>query len=85
MAMSNAECQARFRERRKDRGLKRKDASRDLAGFAPVETETRPRIDYNLFIKELKELVNPMNELEAQEGYSELLATPESCGKDGTW
>jgi hypothetical protein len=76
MAMSNAERQARFRERRKTLGLKRQDAWRDSAGFPPAEgagTETRLRIGYNQFIKELKELVKPMKELEAQEIYAELL------------
>jgi hypothetical protein len=76
MAMSNAERQARFRERRKAQGLKRQDAWRDSAGFLTAEgagTETRPRVGYNQFIKELKELVKPMKELEAQEIYAELL------------
>jgi hypothetical protein len=76
MAMSNAERQARFRERRKSLGLKRQDAWRDSAGFLPAEDtgrETRPRVGYNQFIKELKGLVKPMNELKAQEIYAELL------------
>jgi hypothetical protein len=76
MAMSNAERQARYRERRKAQGLKRRDAWRDAAGFLPAggaEAETRPRVGYNQFIQELKELVKPMPELEAEEVYAELL------------
>jgi hypothetical protein len=76
MAMSSAERQARFRERRKAQGLKRRDAWQDAAGFLPAEgkeTETRPRADYNQFIRELKDLVKPMPELEAEEIYAELL------------
>jgi hypothetical protein len=76
MAMSGAERQARFRERRKAQGLKRRDAWRDAAGFTPAETgekDTRPRADYKRFIRELKEMVKPMPELEAEEIYAELL------------
>ena len=76
MALSTAERQARYRERRKAQGLKRKDEWQDAAGFLPAdagEAETRPRLDYNGFIKELKELVKPMRELEAEEIYAELL------------
>jgi hypothetical protein len=76
MALTNAERQARYRERRKAQGLKRRDAWQDAAGFLPVdgvETTTRPRADYNRFIQELKDIVKPIPEREAEEIYAELL------------
>jgi hypothetical protein len=76
MALTNAERQARYRERRKAQGLKRRDAWQDAAGFLSVDGEeiaTRPRADYTLFIRELKDIVKPMPEREAEEIYAELL------------
>jgi hypothetical protein len=76
MAMTNAERQARFREHRKAQGLKRKDTWINTEGFQPIigkETTTRTQVDYNQFIRDLKIVIEPMPEFEAEAMYAELL------------
>lgn len=74
--MTNAERQSRFRERQKAQGLKRRDTWQNAGGVLPAEgeaAEIRHWAEYSQFLKELKELVQPIPELEAEEIYAELL------------
>ena len=78
MALSNAEKQRRFKAKRKAQGLVRKESWTDRDGF-PADIQNgslgeRPRITQRKFAGELNKLMEPMNEISAEEIYAKLLA-----------
>ena len=76
MALTNAERQERFRQRRKEKGLVRKEAWADRDGFIgpPSASGERPRITRNKFTRDINKVMESMDEAAAEEIYAELLA-----------
>ena len=76
MALTNAERQERFRQRRKEKGLVRKETWADRDGFIGPTSASgeRPRISRNKYTRDLNKLMESMNEAAAEEIYAELLA-----------
>ena len=76
MALTNAERQERFRQRRKEKGLVRKEAWADRDGFIGPASASgeRPRISRNKYTRDLNKLMESMDEAAAEEIYAELLA-----------
>jgi hypothetical protein len=78
MAKSVAERQADFKARMYAKGFRQKQTWVDQEGFmvGPKDLEggSRPRVSYIKFLRELKNLINPMTGDEKEEIYAELLA-----------
>jgi len=76
MALSNAERQRRFKERKRAKGLTQKVVWADRDGFScpPSASGDRPRISRNKFTRDLNILTESMNETSVEEIYAELLA-----------
>ena len=76
MALSNAERQRRFKERKRAKGLTQKVVWADRDGFigSPSASGERPRISRNKFTRDLNKLMESMDEVATEEIFAELLA-----------
>jgi len=86
MALSNAERQRRFKERKRAKGLTQKVVWADRDGFIgpPSASGERPRISRNKFTRELNKIMELMDEAAAEEIYAELLTAAKQLKvKDG--
>jgi len=75
MALSNAERQRKFKERKRAKGLTQKVVWADRNGFigSPTASGERPRITRNKFTRDLNKLMESMDEVATEEIYAELL------------
>ena len=75
MALSNAERQRRFKERKRAKGLTQKVVWTDRDGFScpPNASGERPRITRNKFTRDFNKLMESMDEVSTEEIYAELL------------
>jgi len=76
MALSNAERQRRFKERKRAKGLMQKVVWADRDGFSgpPSASGERPRISRNKYTRDLNKLMESMDEVATEEIFAELLA-----------
>ena len=75
MALSNAERQRRFKERKRAKGLMQKVVWADRDGFIGSSSASgeRPRISRNKFTRDFNKIMESMDEASAEEIYAELL------------